>query len=258
VPSAAPTRGNSGGPLVNLNCEVIGINTAILGQAGNIGIGFAIPINMAKDILSDLIAGRPVVRGYLGVYVEDVKPEIADAFHFDRKQGALVNEVGDGSPADEAGVKAGDIVFEFDGHDIRSANDLRQKAAAAEPGKQAEMKVWRDGEEKTLTIVPTDLAEAEDWLGLQVQALTRDDAKELGQPDLQGVVVVEVADASPAEGYIAPGDIILSVNRAKVSNVDQYMELMTKVKPGSRALLYVLQRRSGRARWITAKRPDKE
>jgi serine protease Do len=255
---AAINRGNSGGPLVNLNCEVIGINTAILGQAGNIGIGFAIPINMAKDILSDLIAGRPVVRGYLGVYVEDVKPEIADAFHFDRKQGALVNEVGDGSPADEAGVKAGDIVFEFDGHDIRSANDLRQKAAAAEPGKRAEMKVWRDGEEKTLTIVPTDLAEAEDWLGLQVQALTRDDAKELGQPDLQGVVVVEVADASPAEGYIAPGDIILSVNRAKVSNVDQYMELMTKVKPGSRALLYVLQRRSGRARWITAKRPDKE
>jgi serine protease Do len=255
---AAINRGNSGGPLVNLHSEVIGINTAIVGQAGNIGIGFAIPVNMAKDILDDLIAGRPVVRGYLGVYVEDLRPEIADAFNFERKQGALVNEVAEGSPAEKAGVKAGDIIYDFDGDEINSANDLRQKAAASEPGERVRMKVWRDGEDRTVTITPTDLADAEDWLGLQVQALTREEAKDMGQPDLQGVVVTEVADGSPAEGYIVPGDIIMSVNKIKVSDVDRYMELMTKVQPGSRALLYVLQQRSGRARWITAKRPDKE
>jgi serine protease Do len=253
---AAINRGNSGGPLVNLYGQVIGINTAIVGQA-NLGIGFAIPINMAKEILDDLIAGREIVRGYLGVYVGDVTPDKADAFDYEGTKGAFVEDVAEGSPADEAGIEPGDIVMELNGEKIDNANALKQRAAAAKPGAEVELLIWRNGKQKDIKLVTGDLAEAEDWLGIQVASLTREMAKQMGKPDLEGVVITDVAPGSPAGDDLSPGDVILSVDRVKVKSVEQYMELMTKVEPGQRVPLRVLFRRTGRALFVIARRPGK-
>jgi serine protease Do len=250
---AAINRGNSGGPLVNLECEVIGINTAIVGRA-NLGIGFAIPINMARDILEDLIEGREIVRGYLGVYPKDLTPEMAEAFGYEGTDGALVDEVLKDSPADEAGLKAGDIIVEFDGRPVRNSAELRRRVAGTEPGSRASVKFWRDGEMKTVTVEAGDLAAAEetthDWLGLHVQTLTPEMARNMGKPDLEGVLVADVDENSPAAEHFTPGDVILSVNRTKVRSASEYARLMAAARKEGGVLLRVLDAETGRARFL--------
>ncbi|KPK65376.1 MAG: hypothetical protein AMK73_03165 [Planctomycetes bacterium SM23_32] len=250
---AAVNRGNSGGPLVNLRGEVIGINTAIVGPA-NLGIGFAIPSNMARDVLDDLVAGREVVRGYLGVYPKDLTPEMAQAFGFEGTNGALVDEVLEGSPAEKAGLKAGDIIVEFGGKPVESASELRRRVAATDPDTTTPVEVWRDGKELALKVTTGDLAtvvETEhDWLGLHVQTLTPEMAANLGKPGLEGVLVADVDEDSSAGTHIKPGDVILSVNRNKVNSASEYGTLMNKAKSQGGVLLRVLDSETGRARFI--------
>ncbi len=251
---AAINPGNSGGPLVNLYCEVVGINTAIVGSAGNLGIGFAIPISMFKDIQADLIAGRQVVRGYLGVDIADLTPEMAKQFGFEGTEGVLVHEVRKGSAAEQAGFQAGDIITALDGQKVTDMNGLRRRVAAIAPGTKVNVQVWRDGNERTLTVEVGNLSEASetarDWLGLEVQALTPEMARSMGQPDLQGVLVADVPDDSPARSYLKPGDVILSVNRRKVASIEQYQQLMAQAEPAGGVMLRVLDSESGRARFV--------
>jgi len=252
---AAINPGNSGGPLVNLDGEVIGINTAIVGRTGNVGIGFAIPINMFKQIREYLVEGKAVVRGYLGIFPADLTPELAKAFHYEGKGGALAQEVMADSPAGKAGVQEGDVIVEFNGHKIQDANALRERVAATKPGTEAQVKVWREGKELTLTVTTGDLASApkegieRDWLGLRVQTLTPDMARQMGRPGLEGVVIADVPDNSPAAQYVSAGDVILSVNRQRVMNVAQYKGLMAKIEPAAGVLLRVLDSQTGRTRF---------
>ncbi len=260
---AAINPGNSGGPLVNLNCEVIAINTAIVGRGGNVGIGFAIPVNMIRDVLDDLIAGRQVVRGYLGVYPSDLTPEIAEASGYEGKGGALVNEVVEGSPAEAAGMKARDIIVEYGGEKVDDADELRRLAAATDPGETVEVKVWRDGEQHTLSVTAGNLTAAvaaaeetgEDWLGLEVQTLTPEMAERLGKPDLKGVIVADVKPDSVAARVISPGDVIVSVNDVRVESAPEYLKLMRAVEPGSVGMVRVLYAQSGRLRYWGFRRP---
>jgi len=253
---AAINRGNSGGPLVNLKCEVIGINAAIVGgSGGNIGIGFAIPINMAKDILDDLLAGRQVVRGYLGIQISPLKPEMAEAFDYEGSGGALVHDVAEDSAASRAGIQAGDIVTEYQGRSVENANELRRRVAGTDPGATVVLKLWRDGREKTVTAKLGNLAEAVDWLGLTVQPLTEQMAAEIGRADLEGVLVADVAEDSIAANRIRPGDVIRSVNLIKIRNPEQYQKLITAVKPGQSVPLHVYSRQAGSAYFFAFRRP---
>jgi len=251
---AAINPGNSGGPLVNLKCEVIGINTAIVGRSGNIGIGFAIPINMATAILDDLMHGRQIVRGYMGVDVSDLTSDLAKEFGYKGVNGALVHEVRKGSPAERAGFKAGDIVLKYNGRDVRNANDLQQLVLATRPGTRVEVVVWRDGKEKTLTVKVGNLSEvvetASDWLGLQVQTLTKDMARQMGRPDLKGVIVTDVDPDSRAASVISPGDVIVSVNRQPVPSVAEYQQAMSRARDSREVLLRVLDGQTGRFRFV--------
>ncbi len=257
---AAINPGNSGGPLVNLRGEVIGINTFIFSQAGgNMGIGFAIPANMAKDVVPDLMAGREVVRGYLGVFFKDLTAELAESFGYEGTSGALVNEVPEDSPADEAGIEAGDIIMEFEGHKIEDGNELRRRVAATGPGTRAKVKVWRDGKGKTFTVKLGDLAtvrdEGTDWLGVTVHTLTRQEAKDMDTEGLKGVQVDKVDSESIVTDYLEPTDVILSVGRTSITNAQEYLSLMKRVKPGQVVRLYVRDHRTGRLGYLTVRRP---
>jgi serine protease Do len=262
---AAINKGNSGGPLVNLRGEVIGINTAIYSRTGeNAGIGFAIPINMATEILEDLIAGREVVRGYLGIRVGNVTPELAEQFGFDGTDGAFIHHIYPGSPAEKAGLKPGDVIIEYDGHAVTNQHELRRRAAGTDPGSKLELKVWREGEEQTFAVQVGNLAEAEslaaggepgstegDWLGLHVRPLTEDAAERLGDRRLKGALVAEVEDDSIAEkAGIRLGDVVLEVNRKPVSSVDQYRQLLSRTSPRTGVLLRVLDARTGYGRYV--------
>ena len=254
---AAINAGNSGGPLVNLKGEVIGVNAAILGRT-NMGIGFAIPINMAKDILDDLIAGRKVVRGHMGVNISSVKPDMAEAFGYEGTGGALVQDVTPNSPAEKAGIQPGDIVTEFEGRPVKDADDLQQSVTAADPGQTVELKLWRERREETVKVKLGDLEDAVDWLGLAVRTLTEDMAKELGRPGLRGVVVTDVTENSAAAQQILPGDVILSVNTVKVQTAEQYRQLIRSVRPGQRVPLHVFSPRTGYAQFLLAGRRPAE
>ncbi|UCC21933.1 MAG: Do family serine endopeptidase, partial [Planctomycetota bacterium] len=149
---AAINFGNSGGPLINLDGEVVGINTAIVGPGGNIGIGFAVPINIAKFIYERLIKGEPVTRGLLGVYIRDLNPDLAESLGLEETKGVLVIEVSEDSAADKAGIKRYDVIVQIDGEKVKKANELRSRIAMLRPGTKVELVVLRDGSRKTVKV----------------------------------------------------------------------------------------------------------
>ncbi len=256
---AAINPGNSGGPLINLRGEVVGINTAIYSRTGGyMGIGFAIPINMARGILDDLIAGREPVRGWLGVSIRNLTPEMAEMFDYEGTDGVLVDHVVEGSPAEEAGLKAGDIIMEYNGKSLSTIDQLQQRVTATEPNTTAKIVVWREGARKTLKVKVGDLASsalAEDWLGLTVRNLTPEMAKQMGRPQMEGVIIADVDPESPPARYLKPGQVIESVNRQRVASVEDYRRKLSAVAPGSRVLLRVYDPERGVGTWITARRP---
>ncbi|HYL80343.1 MAG TPA: PDZ domain-containing protein, partial [Candidatus Acidoferrum sp.] len=247
---ASINPGNSGGPLVNMAGQVVGINTAIFSQTGgSVGIGFAIPINQAKGVLPELQAKGHVTRGWLGVSIQSMTPELARALHLDNDKGALVAQTLPDSPAAKAGLKPGDVIVEYDGHAVGKSGDLPRLVGATPVGKTAVVKVLRDGQPLTLTAQIAELAEPRqaaaanpdrEKLGLAVQPLTPPLARQLGVPDRSGAVVAGVKDGSPAaEAGIQPGDVIVQANRQPVRSVGDLRKALAAQKPGEATLLQI-------------------
>lgn len=227
---ASINPGNSGGPLVNSAGQVVGVNTAILSRTGgSVGIGFAIPINQVKAILPELEAKGRVTRGWLGVVVQPVTPDLAKAFRLPEARGALVAQVLRDSPGARGGLQAGDVIVGFDGRALDKEGELPRFVAATPVGREVPLQVIRDRRSLTLTVRVAELPEPREVdaaaadrvrLGVAVQRLTPELAQQLGVTDRDGVVVVEVEDGSPAaEAGIEPGDIIAQANRQPVQTV---------------------------------------
>ena len=248
---ASINPGNSGGPLINLRGEVIGINTAIFSRSGgNIGIGFAIPINLVKEVLPQLRGTGKVTRGYLGVLIQKVTPEIAESLGMEKASGALVANVSKDGPADKAGVKVGDVIVEFDGKEVKDSGDLPILVARTPVDKKARMKVLRDKKEVMLTVAVGELKDEEvvatapekGELGLTVQRLTPQMAESLGLQKSEGVIVAAVEPGSSADDAgIRRGDIILEVDRKSVRNLDDYKKAIAGARKG-RGVLFLVRR----------------
>ena len=261
---ASINPGNSGGPLINLRGEVIGINTAIFSRTGgNIGIGFAIPINLVKELLPQLRRKGKVTRGYLGVLIQKVTPEIAESLGMDKGHGALVANVSKGGPAEKAGVKVGDVIIEFDGHTVKESGDLPIIVARTPVEKKISMTVLRDKKEVVLNVAVGELKDQEvlasasekGEFGITVQSLTPQMAESLGLEKSEGVVVTAVESGSAAEdGGIRRGDVILEVDRRAVRNLDDYKKATARVRKG-RGVLFLVRR--GESTLFLALKPRK-
>jgi len=248
---AAINPGNSGGPLVNLRGEVIGINTAIQTTTGGYqGIGFAIPINMARKVMEALITEGRVIRGWLGVWIQSVGEDMAKALKLKENKGALVSKVVEGSPADKAGIKRSDVIVEFDGKKVKDATHLKNMVANTTPGKKVEIKVIRNGVIKRLTVklaeLPSEEAksplayETREKIGLRVQNLTPELARRLGYEGDYGVIVSDVRPGSIAwRKGLRRGDLIMEINRQKIRSVRDYQRVLNKMKGGEVALFLV-------------------
>lgn len=237
---AAINPGNSGGPLLNLKSEVIGINTAIVSKSGGyMGIGFAIPSNMANNIMQQIIENGSVIRGFLGVSLQPVDKDIADAFGLDKAEGALVSDIVKESPADKAGIKQGDIIVEYNHHPVKSLGTFRNEIALTKPGSSLTLKIYRNGEYKTLNVVLGTSAESNTSLGLEVQALTPELAKQMGLSTTEeGVVITRVKPGSPsAMAGIHPGYIVIAVNHKKVTTINEFHEAIKDCQNKGRVLL---------------------
>lgn len=259
---AAINPGNSGGPLVNIRGDIIGINTAIFTRTGGYqGIGFAIPINMAKAVLRDLIDKGRVVRGWLGVVIQDINPSLAEQFKVDITDGVLISDVQDGSPASDAGFKRGDIVVEYNGKMVSDVNHLRNIVAQTEVGKKIKIRVLRGGKDENLTVKigeqPSDLfASAQspigNDLGLTVQDLTKELADNLGYEGENGVIVTSIVPGSPAsEAGIKEGDLIKETNREKINDVKEFKVVLKKAEKSRDVLLLI--RRGMHTRFVIIK-----
>jgi serine protease Do len=246
---ASINPGNSGGPLFNMEGKVVGINTAIVAQGQ--GIGFAIPIGMAKNILPDLKSKGKATRGWLGVSVQDISEDIAKTMKIKDKNGVLISDVFEGDPADKAGIKSGDIVTEIDGKPVKDTHELLLVVSGLRIGETIKIKIVRDGQEKVL---PVTIAERTDKLemasslksgeafGMAVQEITPEIAQHLGLSIKKGIIVVDVQEGGTAEEVgIQPQDIILQVNKVKITTMKEYQKEIAKAgEKGS--LLLLIQR----------------
>jgi serine protease Do len=232
---AAINPGNSGGPLLNLNGEVVGINTAIFSRTGGyMGIGFAIPINMARDVMNSLIEHGKVTRGRLGAWIQDLDEDLAASFDFESRDGVLIGDVDPDSPAGEAGLRAGDIVTRYNGDPVTRADDLRLRVAATRPGEEVDLEVYRDGKRRTIEVEIGEL-ESEDvaaerpatkldeGIGMAVRTLTPEIAEQLGlEPNVKGAVVTEVDPFGPAaDAGIRQGDVIVQVQSTPIASAEE-------------------------------------
>ncbi len=250
---AAINPGNSGGPLVNIYGEVIGMNTAIFSRSGgNMGIGFAIPVNLAMAVADQLIEKGEVVRGYLGVVIQQMTSDLADSFGLQPGEGVLVAQVTDGSPAAQAGLQQGDVIVSYKGGKVTDVGEFRNRVALTPPGTRADLVILREGEKKPLKVVigklnkdqqiaQAPLQDAEE-LGLVVQTLTPALARQFHIPVAKGVVVTEVAPGSVAAmAGIRPGTVILQVNRKRVKTAAEFVKAIQQSKAKKRVLLLIRQ-----------------
>ncbi len=238
--------GNSGGPLVNLKGEVIGINTAIV--PGGQGIGFAIPSSLAKSITSQLKEKGKVVRGWIGVAIQTVTPELAKSFGMKEAKGALIGDVVKGGPAEKGGMKTGDIIIKFDGKDVKSSSDLPRLVAEMPVGKTVDVIIVREGKELHLSLKIEKLTEEKistvqpnapvQSYGMKVDNITPQMRQQFGATEKTGVIVVSVEQGSMAEeAGIRPGDVIKQANRKPVRNIAEFNEAMSKSSKGQPVLL---------------------
>ena len=261
---ASINPGNSGGPLLNTTGEVIGINSAIYSQTGgSVGIGFAIPINMAKDLLPQLKKGK-VVRGWLGVMIQTITPELKDKLDLKDEHGALVADVSDGGPAEKAGIKRGDVIVTFDGKEIKEMKDLPYIVGATPVGKEVTVEVIRKGRKQRIQVTLGELkdqeeapvvSEAKPNLGMTVQELTPELARDFGIKETSGLVVMQVESGSPAsEAGLRSGDIILEIDQVQVNNIEKFNNKISGYKKGDTVL--ILAKRSGTTLYLTLKLTD--
>ncbi len=252
---ASINPGNSGGPLINTAGEVVGINSAIFSQSGgSVGIGFAVPVNMAKDLLPQLKRGR-VVRGWLGVMIQHVTPEIKKLFNLDEEKGALVSDVVAGGPADNAGIERGDVIVAVDGKQIKEMKELPFLIATIPVGKTVTVDVIRKGKSESIRVTIGELEEEEGErpvvsqagprLGMVVDEITPELARRFGLEDTAGVIVVEVQKDTPAEeAGLRPGDVILEIDQAAVKGLDDFKRKLDGYGAGD-TLLMLTKRKSG-------------
>jgi len=250
---ASINPGNSGGPLFNTRGEVVGINTAII--AGGQGIGFATPINMVKEVLTQLKERGKVTRGWIGVSIQELTPELARSFGLKDAEGALVSSVNTGDPAEKAGLKAGDVITSFNGKPISDLSDLPRTVAATTPGETVEVKVVRDGKEKTFSITvgtradeeqeastPEKETTSDERFGLSVQPLTPEMAKRRGLDETEGVVISSVAPDSPAMAAgLRRGDVIKEIDRKPVTSVSDYNKYISEADGNDVVLLRIVR-----------------
>jgi serine protease Do len=251
---AAINPGNSGGPLINLDGQVIGINTAIFSQSGGyMGIGFAIPANMARAIEEQLKKNGRVVRGYLGILGQDITKDMADLLQLKDGQGVIVAHVEKGSPAEKDGLKSHDIILQMNGKKIESYDSLRNEIAVLPPGSKVKFLVMRNGKVSDIVVTlaersaeaaqskqPAAPQQSQETLGIEVQNLTRDIAQQLGYSLGDGVLVASVVPGSPAaQAGIQPGALIQSVNRVRVTSVEEFDQAMQKPMKNKKVLFLV-------------------
>src|SRR5579884_834409 len=263
---ASINPGNSGGPLFNTEGKVIGINTAIYSNTGtNAGIGFAIPIDLAKDIMDQLKEHGHVIRGWLGVEIQEVIPDLAQSFSLAKPEGALVASVVEDGPAAKAGVKRGDIILKFNGRPVPDEHHLPEMVAQTPINGTVPLEILRDGKKMTLDVKIGELKETKlasakseesnnNW-GLQVQALTPEIAQQLNLKLSKGVVVRGVTPDTPgADAGIQPGDVVLEVNHRKIGSVDDFLSEAKSAKSSKKPTLLLVQR--GDATLYTVIKPE--
>ena len=271
---ASINRGNSGGPLFNLDGEVIGINTAIIapGQSGSIGIGFAIPSNSASKVIDQLIKFGETKRGWLGVRIQEVTKEIAEVEKLEKPKGALVSSVSENSPADKAGIKAGDIILEFDGKKVNTMRTLPKLVAQAQVGKRVILKIWRNQKlifKKVLLgrLESSDEFKAEkkakpdaskyikvEILKISIRDLNKDDISERKFPqNTTGVVVTEISEGSPLV-FVSVNDVIVELQKKKIINSNQFSILVKEIiKKGAKTLYLAIYNSNNQRSYITVK-----
>ncbi|MFZ0241306.1 MAG: DegQ family serine endoprotease [Desulfobacterales bacterium] len=252
---ASINPGNSGGPLINMNGEVIGINTAIV--ASGQGIGFAIPITMAKDIIDQLKTKGEVTRGWMGVGIQDLTPELAEYYKVKGETGVLVTQVFEGDPADKAGIKVNDIIKAVNGQPVTSSRELSRGIAALGVGQKADITILRDGREKTVAVetakrqeeqmLASKDSESDDKLGLSLQALEPDMATRLGYEESEkGVLVTAVEGGSKADkAGVQQGDLIKEINHKSINGMEDFRKQMDQVKKGEPIMLLLKRGQSG-------------
>jgi len=266
---AAINPGNSGGPLVNTKGELIGINTAIFSRSGGYqGIGFAVPSNMARLVMDQLIQKGKVTRGWLGVTIQEITPELSQKFGLKSAKGALIGDVAKGSPAEKAGIKRGDIILEFNGKKVSDVGNLRNMVAQSKIGEQIPLTIMRSGKEYALQVttteLPKDASEAapgndpedtafEGLAGLNVIDLTGEISRQLGLPrDEKGVVVVRVDSGSSIEDAgMRKGDVIQEIDRKKIASLEDYTRVVAGVNSGDTVLMFV--NRGGKKFYVTVR-----
>ncbi|MDD5326727.1 MAG: DegQ family serine endoprotease [Phycisphaerae bacterium] len=247
---AAINPGNSGGPLINLDGEVVGINTAILGASGNIGIGFAVPINMAKYIYDQFLEGGKVTYGALGIIIRDLDPDLAESLGIKDVKGIVISEVIKDSAAEKAGLKRYDVVVEFNGEKVEEVGAFRNRVAMLKPGTRVEIVVIRDGSRESLE---AELGESSEQLkgtkapekmmkqlGIAVQNLTGDLAQRYGYEDQSGVIIASVEpDSEAAQKGVKTGMLIMEVNRETVKNTKDFDSALEKASEAGKVLLLI-------------------
>ena len=266
---ASINRGNSGGPLFNLEGEVIGINTAIFSQSGgSVGIGFAISSNLAKRVTAQLEEFGTTRRGWLGVFIQEVTPDIADSLGLESAEGALVSSINEKSPADTAGIEPGDVIVSFDGKRIQKMRDLPRIVAETDIGAKVAVELFREGKSMTVTVELGELEKAElvgmaetdadadkqsfGSLGFSVENLTADLATEMDlDAELTGVVVTEVIAGSPAaQKGLEPGDVIRRFGQRRVETAAAFADAVGKAKDSGRSGILILVEREGNQRFV--------
>ena len=268
---ASINSGNSGGPLFDMNGDVIGINTAILGRSGSIGIGFSIPSNNAKLVIDQLIKFGETKRGWLGVRIQDVTKEIADVEKLDEPRGALVASVAEDSPSKKAGVKAGDIILEFNGKRIQQMKELPIIVAKTEVGKKVKVKIWRNKKEIVKTIILGRLETSEDFkvseknmpikelniekLKITVRELSKEDIKFRNLPNqTSGLVITKIENDSPLLNSIEVNSVIVEAQKKKIKNVNDLNQIINQVlKSNQKTILLVIYNDQNQRRYIGIK-----
>jgi len=263
---ASINHGNSGGPLSNIYGEVIGINTATNTSAQ--GIGFAIPVNMVKSVVADLVEKGYVKRGYLGLIPTPLDKLKKEALGLDEEYtGVFVESVADGTPADRNGLRASDVILEIDGDEIQDVADFRMKIAGKEPGERVRLRIFRNKSKRTIKVVLADRAEfivtanpapendENHWLGVNVGAVDRDRVEQYQLEVDQGVIILDVEAGSPAEGKLQPGDVIVKVGKSRIETIRDWQRTMREFEDVDKALLVKFYRGGrGSSRFVALKR----
>ena len=270
---ASINQGNSGGPLFNLKGEVIGINTAIIapGQSGSIGIGFAIPANAASNVIDQLIKFGETKRGWLGVRIQEVTKEIAEVEKLKKPQGALVASVGENSPADKAGIKAGDIILNFDGKKIDTMRTLPKVVASTQVGKSVELKIWRNKKLISKRLILGRLESSEEFkekktkivkkvediekLKIAVRDITAEDISSRNlSKKTEGVVITEISNRSPLNNLLSINDIIIEVQKTPIKSSSDLKRLVDNIfKKGEKTLLLTVINKNNQRRYLGVK-----